>query len=252
MNTTLGLDHCLSFINCQLQSLHLAHGGDTRTVKCVTVSRQSGCGAHVFAEELAAWLKEHLPGSSTPWTVFDRSLVEAVLQDHHLPTRLAAFMPEDRVSQLDDIIQELFSLHPPTEMLVRRTSETILHLAELGNVIILGRGSNIITERLPQALHVRLIGSREQRVAHMCVFDNLNRKDALARIQREDGGRRRYLKRYFRQDIDDPQHYHLVINTDWLSLKAAAAIVGHLALYHNSPETIRRTTAPAQTLSVSA
>ncbi len=235
MNTSLGLDRCFSFINCQLQAPKPSRVGDAGFVKCVTVSRQSGCGALVFAEALAAWLQSHLPHSAVPWTIFDRTLMEAVLQDHHLPSRLAAFMPEDRVSQMHDIIEDLFSLHPPTETLVRQTSETILRLAELGNVIILGRGANIITARVPWALHVRLVGSVERCVAHMQVFDKLNEKDALARIEREDGGRRRYLKRYFGKDIDDPLQYHLVINTDWVTLPHAAAIVGDLALKHNAP-----------------
>ena len=155
--------------------------------------------------------------------------MEAVLQDHHLPSRLAAFMPEDRVSRLNDIIQELFSLHPPVETIVRQTAETILRLAELGNVIILGRGANIITARLPQVLHLRLIGSVEQRLAHIEHFDKLSRKEALQRIKREDGGRRRYLKKYFRKEIDDPLLYHLVVNTDFLSLHEAALMAGKLA-----------------------
>jgi cytidylate kinase len=245
MNTTPGVDQCLAFINCQLQSPRKAHHGDAAMVRCVTVSRQSGCGAHAFAEELAAWLRARFPQDTTPWTIFDRSLVEAVLRDHHLPSRLAAFMPEDRISHMDEIIQDLFSLHPPTETLVRQTSETILRLAELGHVIILGRGSNLITERLPRALHVRLVGSVEQRVAHMGVFDKLSRRDALARIEREDGGRQRYLKWYFGTDIDDPLHYHLVINTDWLALKEAAAIVGNMALTHRLPEAATPAKAPA-------
>jgi cytidylate kinase len=230
MNTSFGLDRCFSFINCQLQTPKPLRAGDAGVIKCVTVSRQSGCGAHVFAEELADWLQSHLPHGTAPWTIFDRTLVEAVLQDHHLPSRLKAFMPEDRVSQLHDIIEDLFSLHPPTETLVRQTSETIFRLAELGNVIILGRGGNIITARLPQVLHVRLIGSVELRLNHLQVFDKLSRKEALARIEREDGGRGRYLKRYFGKIIDDPLLYHLVINTDWVTLRQAASMVGDLAL----------------------
>jgi cytidylate kinase len=230
MNMTSGLDRCFSFINCHLQTPKPVHGHPAAVIKCVTISRQSGCGAHVFAEELAALLQAGTPPGTRPWTVFDRTLMEAVLQDHHLPARLAAFMPEDRVSRLNDIIQELFSLHPPAETMVRQTSETILRLADLGNVIILGRGANIITARLPQVLHVRLLGSLEQRLAHMQNFDKLNRKDALNRIEREDGGRRRYLKKYFGKDIDDPLLYHLVINTDLLSLHEAALMVGRLAL----------------------
>jgi cytidylate kinase len=111
-----------------------------------------------------------------------------------------------------------------------------LHLAQLGNAIIVGRGANIITARLPGMLHVRLVGSVEHRVAHMREFDHLDRKEALRRMTREDGGRRRYLKRYFGKDIDDPLLYHFVINTDWVSLQdavktvASFALINHIAL----------------------
>lgn len=236
MNTAFGIDRCFSFINCQLQAPKSFHVSDADAVKCITVSRQSGCGAHAFAVELAAWLQSHLPqGADAPWTIFDRSLVQAVLDDHHLPARLAEFMPEDKVSQLDDIIHDLFKLHPPTETLVRQTSETILRLSELGRVIIVGRGANIITSRSVHALHVRLVGSVQQRVAHLQRFDKLTRKEALARLEREDHGRRRYLKWHFGKDIDDPVNYHMVINTDWVTLPQAAAAVGGLALGRQTP-----------------
>ena len=235
MNSAFGIDRCFSFINCQLQAPKSFHVADVLAVKCITVSRQCGCGAHGFAVELGQWLRGHLPPGATPWTIFDRTLVQAVLDDHQLPTRLAEFMPEDRVSQLDDIIHDLFKLHPPVDTLVRQTSETILHLAELGNVIIVGRGANIITAHSPHALHVRLVGSVEQRAAHLQVFDKLSKKEALARIDQEDGGRRRYLKWHFDKNIDDPMNYHLVINTDWVTLRQAAAAVGGLALNRRGP-----------------
>lgn len=230
MQPNYALDHCLAFINSQLKSSDAVAPGTESAIKCVTVSRQSGCGAHFFSEELAAFLMARLSLGTRPWTIFDSSLVEAVLEDHHLPTRLARFMPEDRVSQLDDMIHDLFSLHPPTEALVRLTSETILKLAELGNVIIVGRAGNIVTARLPGVLHFRLIGSVEKRASHMWKFDNLAKKEALERIKKEDTGRARYVKKYFNKDIDDPLQYHLVINTDHVSLRDAARLAGELAL----------------------
>lgn len=235
MNATLGINSCISFINSHLHTPHLTVKPAGSVIKCVTISRQSGCGAHMFAEELAATIQPHLPKGTPPWTIFDSTLVEAILQDQHLPAKLAQFMPEDKVLWLNDIIEDVWSLHPPTETLVRRASETILRLADLGGVIIVGRGGNIITARLPGMLHVRLIGSLEARAAHIEHFDKLSHKDALARIKREDTGRRRYLKRYFHQDIDDPLLYHLVINTDYVAPREAGRMVGNLALSH-APE----------------
>ena len=68
MNTTSGLDRCFSFINCHLQTPKPARGQQAVEIKCVTISRQSGCGAHAFAEELAAFLQARTP----PGTRVDR------------------------------------------------------------------------------------------------------------------------------------------------------------------------------------
>lgn len=224
------MDRCLSFINCGIHAPRAFFHREANAIKCITVSRQSGCGAHAFGIGLSAYLQQHLPGGMKPWTLFDRDLVSAVLEDHHMPARLGNFMPEDRVSQLNDIIEDLFSLHPPSEMLVRRTSETILRLAEMGNVIIVGRGANIVTARMPGMLHLRLISSLEKRSENMQRFEGLSRRAALARIATEDRGRRRYVKKYFARNIDDPLLYHLVINTELLELKAAVRMVGDLVV----------------------
>jgi cytidylate kinase len=156
--------------------------------------------------------------------------VEKVLEDHNLPQRLARFMPEDRVSEIADTMDELFGLHPPSWTLVRQTTETILHLAELGNVILIGRGATVITNKLDYVFHVRLVGSLKKRVAHMQELNGLNKKAALDLIRQEDRGRRRYLKTHFKADLDDPLLYHLVINTDLVSYENAAQIIADAML----------------------
>lgn len=232
MSVEAGFDRCLAFINCQLQPpIGVARAPDIPAMmRAVTLSRQSGCGAHVMAEKLSDYLQRHSCAGAPRWAIFDRNLVEQVLAEHDLPQRLARFMPEDRVSQIDDIMDELFGVRPPLWTLVQQTAETILHLVHLESAIIVGRGANIITARMPGVLHIRLIASLESRIEHMRHFDGLDRKQAMARIGREDRGRRRYLKTHFHRDVDDPLLYHLVINTDLVSLDDAARIVGDLVL----------------------
>jgi cytidylate kinase len=232
MTTTLGVERCLSFINCQLQPPDRRKAGPEPfpQKRAVTISRQSGCGAHVVGEKLANYLQSQAPPESPPWTLFDRNLVERVLTDHHLPARLARFMPEDRVHEMDDIVDELFGLHPPSWTLVQQTSETILRLADFGNVIILGRGANIIAAGLPHVLHVRLVGSMERRIQRRQHFLGLGRREAADSIRQEDLGRERYFRKHFNRNIDDPLLYHLVINTDCVLPDAAARFIGDLVL----------------------
>jgi cytidylate kinase len=134
-------------------------------------------------------------------------------------------MPEDRISEIEDTIDDLFGLHPPSWMLVRDTAETILRLAELGNVVLIGRGANVITSGLEHVFHVRLVAPLENRLESVQQSRHMSAKEALAFIQTEDKGRRRYLKKYFHKNIDDPLLYHLVINTGVMPQDQAVGVL---------------------------
>jgi len=232
MNPQIGIENCLSFINCQLQPPHRAvlerHALPSR--RAITISRQTGSGGHSVAQKLLELLHSHSAPGERPWTVFDRDLVQKALEDHNLPKRLARFMPEDRILEISDTMDELFGLHPSSWTLVHKTADTILRLVELGQVIIIGRGANVITRKLDSVFHVRLVGSLERRVAYLQELNHSTRETALELAQREDLGRARYLKKYLREDIDNPLLYHLVINTDLVSHEEAARIIAEAVL----------------------
>jgi cytidylate kinase len=222
------LEKCLTFIRTQLQP-PLVHAEKPPKL-AVTISRQTGTGGLVIAQKLAQYLQTQGRYPDRPWTVFDKNLVEEVLKQHNLPKELVRFMPEDRVSQLRDMAEEILGLHPPTWTLVRQTTETILHLAELGNVILVGRGANVITAQLPHVVHVRLVGSLAVRVQRLQKFDHLSAEAARAAILQSDRGRARYLRKNFHKDIDDMLLYDLVINTDRISDEVAAQLIALAAL----------------------
>ena len=232
MKAQPGLDRALTFISCQLQPAGEGQVStkDSGPRRAATISRQTGSGAHSVAEKLAVLLQAHTPKDACPWTIFDRNLVDKVLQEHSLPERVARFMPEDRTSEIADTMEELFGLHPPSWLLVRKVSETILRLVELGNVIVIGRGATVISAKLDHVFHVRLVGSLEKRAQYIQELHHLSKKAALRLIQREDRGRERYLKRYFKTDLEDPLLYHLVINTDLVSYDDAARIIADAVL----------------------
>jgi len=200
--------------------------------RVITISRQAGSGAHVVADELVARLQAGERPGSPPWTVFDRDLVDRVLEDHDLPARLAEFMPEDRVSGIADSVDELFGVRPSSSTLVRKTADTILRLAELGNVVLIGRGANIITRKLDYAFHVRLVGSLERRIRYVQGYLDLSPQAAAHHVREEDLGRKRYVKKYYGKDIDDPLLYHLVVNTDLVPYVEAGRIIAQAVSAH--------------------
>jgi cytidylate kinase len=109
----------------------------------------------------------------------------------------------------------------------------------LGYVILVGRGANIITRKLPSGVHVRLVGSLEKRVAHMKEYLNLPGNQAREFVMKEDHDRQAYIKRYFQKDISDVSLYDLIINTDTVSLQDAAMIIGDMVLRTEMKHAIR-------------
>lgn len=93
-------------------------------------------------------------------------------------------------------------------------SDTILNLAEEGNVVIAGRGGQAILHDHRNAFHVRVVASKATRVRTVMARQDLPESEAAASVEESDRDRARYLKRYHDVDIDDPLLYHLVLNTD--------------------------------------
>ncbi len=232
MNTPSEFQRCLAYLRSQTKlGTNLPRDvAEPQKHTSVTISRQPGTGAELIAEKLAAYLQAQTRADDACWTVFDRNLVETVLKDHSLPTRLARFMPERWVSEIEGTLDELFGLHPPSWVLVRQTAETILRLAKLGSVILIGRGATAITAKMANVFHVRFVAPLERRIERIREEQVLDRKGALKFIQKAERGRRLYLRKYYGTDITDPVLYHLVINTDVISSDDAAALIGECVL----------------------
>ena len=237
MNESIDFGRCLSFINLQLKpnATAVISADHNARWRGITISRQSGTGGHLVAEEVARYLQLHGPRGAASWMIFDRNLLEKVLEVHNLPARLAKYMPEDRISGIEDTLDELFGLHPPSWTLVEKTSDTILKLEDLGHVILLGRGANIITSKLHNMFHVRLVGPRETRIEFIQHDRKLDKKAASELVDHEDDGRRRYLKKYFHREIDDPTLYHLVINAPEMGHGAVAKLIAETVLSNHVP-----------------
>jgi cytidylate kinase len=232
MSAHSSLERCMAFVNLQAgpaSKLRLPGNGKPGW-RAITISRQAGAGGHAVGEKLAELLRAGDPTDSRPWMVFDRNLVQRVLEDHHLPGYIAGFMPEDRGTQIEQILDELFRQRPPAIMLVHKTAETILRLIELGHVVVIGRGANIVTQKFQDVLHVRLVASLERRVEYLQKIRECSRNEALEFVHNEDRGRRRYLKEYFDKEIEDPLLYHMVLNTELLGFDATAELIARFVL----------------------
>ena len=202
----------------------------------ITISREVGAGGRTIAELVAQRLAvtEKKP-ASTPWAVFDANLAKQVLEDHKLPPNLERFMTEDARLPVEAIVEEVLGLHPSGWTLVQHTTKTILRLAGLGHVIVVGRGGTVITARLPNVFHVRLVAPLEMRIRRTGEYYHLNETEAAKFVREKDHARRRYVRRYFNAEIDDPTLYDVTLNTGRFGFAHAAEVIAQMALqYHEA------------------
>lgn len=227
----INLEECLKHINAR----QFAVGTDPPGARpAITISRMCGSGGRSVASKVAEYLEQHTPYGHR-WTIFDRDLIKKVLEDHGMSGRLAEFLPETNKSllsrpQLNEMKQRLRGKKPSASLIVEQTVETIWHLAERGHVILVGRAANVITAGLRNVFHVRLVGPLEDRIKRIEEVYDLDRLAALDYIKTQDAAKRHYLKDYFGEDIDDPQLYHLMVNTGRISYDEAARLIGNAVI----------------------
>jgi len=218
----INIEECLSHIQRQ-RDAQVANPPEIRPA--ITISRMCGSGGRTVASKLAEYLEPHAPYGFR-WTIFDRNLIKKVLEEHWESARLAEFLTESGKPMLAELLDRLGGRKSVDRAVVEQTVETIWQLAVGGYVIIVGRGGNVITARLPNVFHVRLVGSLENRIERIEDVYEMNRRDAIAYIRAQDEAKRSYLKEYFGEDIENPELYHLIVNTDRISYDDAARTIG--------------------------
>ena len=214
-------EKCKQYINL--------HSTDTDTKKeifpCITISRQTGSGSYEVSEKLINILQNKSKNPDIPWTYFNKELITKVVEEFKLPKVFTSYLAEDKYSHISDAVNELLGVKPAEWTIVHKSTEIILQLAQYGKTIIVGRGSNVITDKLPNSFHVRLIAPIDHRLKHVQEVFNFTKTEAMDYIKREDANRQKYLKSHFFREPDDPTLYHLTINTGKLTYQESALLI---------------------------
>lgn len=108
---------------------------------------------------------------------------------------------------------------------VRMVGLVIRGLAHEGNVLILGRGGQVLLRHHPGALHIQTVAPRSNRVQVVTTRYGLDARDAQNRVRASDRSRSDYLRRYHDADWLDPTLYHLVINSGRVPVTTAVELI---------------------------
>ena len=115
---------------------------------------------------------------------------------------------------------------PPGEAdLFRQQAEAIMRAALVSGAVILGRAGAAAFRTEPGVLRVRLFGPPEARIAQAARIESTDEATARQRLPEVDRARAQYVRRLYRADIDDPDLFHLHIDSTALPLDACASLI---------------------------
>ncbi len=97
--------------------------------------------------------------------------------------------------------------------------------ARKDNVVIVGRGGQVLLKDFPAVLHVRIVAPLDFRIQRIIEQGWGDKKQAMAVLQRSDRDSAGYMRGFFDVDWDDPHLYDLMINTRYLSAEATRGII---------------------------
>ena len=187
----------------------------------ITVSRELGSGGASVARSVAERLGCSLVGYS---------IVDTVSKNLGLPKDVLTYMDEKLKSQFLSWFDSSFCGEVDQSDYHRYMLATIRSLAELGGVVLLGRGGAFVeTDR--RKINVRVIAPKEVRIERIMERDRCDRKRAVDAIDKSDKTRTKFIRSVFDRDWRNPIHYDIVINSAHMDVAHAAALVA--CAWHN-------------------
>ena len=178
----------------------------------ITISRQAGAGGSEIARLLAQKTKMDLMAGQ---------IIQHVAESSKMSTKVVETLDEKAMTTMESWINSMFvSRHLWPSEYLKHLTRVIGTIGKHGNAIIVGRGAGYI---LPPetTFRVKIIAPLEYRIQSMMRIRNLSRPDAEKYIEKRDGDRIAFVKKYFQADAMDPLNYDLVINTEKVGIEGA-------------------------------
>lgn len=195
----------------------------------ITISRQYAAGGSRVAKLTAEALDWHVVDDEFIGQLSERSGLapeDVASLEERVPTFLERLAKSSALLYPETLISMPEVMDEPSELkLAKLTRELVAELGRRDRFVFVGRASAAVLAREEGALHVRLVASREYRIALAIRELRIESADAGSFVDTTDRNRERYHREFYSRDWNDPLHYHMVLNTELLTPEGAAGAI---------------------------
>ena len=194
----------------------------------ITISRQFGAGGITLGKMVAEKLG---------YAFADTEIIKMVAEMANVSTHFVETVEKEAGGKFSKIVNRLVSKplldrvlkdergYIDEEIYLDYLVLIIAKMADEGNVVILGRGSQYILGDHPDGYHFMLINEFDNRVRFMRERYNLSKNRAVQVVKNEDKRRLNLYRKLHKADYEEPSLYHLVLNMNRISLDKAQELI---------------------------
>ncbi|MFA5933106.1 MAG: cytidylate kinase-like family protein [Microgenomates group bacterium] len=187
---------------------------ENKALPIITISREKGAGGIVIAQRLAKKLGKK-------WDYYHKDIVDKIAEESKTSSEKVKDMEEKPAPYFQDFFEGFLGGNGlDVSKYQKNLIKVLFEIGKKGNAIIVGRGANFI---FPDALKVRIIADKEQRIKWLMQYENLSEKAAKAEADETDKESTKFVSNLFNKDITEPKNYDLIIKTS-LSFSADDAV----------------------------
>lgn len=178
----------------------------------ITISRQVAA----LGDEIATALSKKMK-----YSFIDRKQIEKRIVE--------LGFPKEKLPKYDERKPGFFaSLVKDRDEYLNYLQYAILEAASQGNCILIGRGAYLILDEVPNLVSLRFIANDEVRIKRLQEEFSWTEKQALNRINESDTNRKGFHESFFNLKNEDPQCFHVTLNTGILSVDESVNIIENL------------------------
>ena len=175
----------------------------------ITISRQLASLGTEIAQAVAETLH---------YEYVDKEKIAGALADYGLPALEIERFDEKKPPFWDSLQFQRWKF-------IHFIQAMIYDFASKGNVVLVGRGGQVLLKDLPGVLHVRVIAPFDVRVRRIMQQGGKDERQAAEILRRNDRDSSGFIRSFFDMDWDDPDFYDLVLNTQKFTVDTGVQMI---------------------------
>jgi len=179
----------------------------------ITISRECGCAGREFAEKLTDRINSQIINPAHKWKWVSKEILQLASEELRIDrSQIKDLINANEKSFFDDFVHSFTDKNYIHEGKIRKAIEEVVrNIAIEGKAVIVGRGSEALTEDIPQSLKIKLFAPLKWKISAISECKKISIDKAKRVVIETDAQREKFREKYLTKNRES-HNYDLELN----------------------------------------